>query len=355
MHLTRIHIENLRSIRSLDLSLPSGDVVTTTYVVIGPNGSGKSTFLRAIASTLGGLDDLLKGPRLGAKDVSDAAAGEGKPAFIELEGVVHPYAEKKQRVRIRREIAGAHERSDGEQAPFALTALTLEQVLTGKGWRVEAIDSPEKPIVQLSPEEEAQRVRVEEEIRGDASRAPFVYLSARRDILQSFDAATLATLRHQPRVGALAEDNERFKSLAGRIALAMLAPDRMDRDGWFGRMREVLSMPSLFKSIPTIEPSDDLMPLILEHGRPRDIEGLSDGQRAILLLFAELAYRAPANGIVLIDEIEQHLHPGWQRIMLPALCAFLPTTQFIVTTHSVLISGSVPGELVFRLADPEER
>ena len=41
-------------------------------------------------------------------------------------------------------------------------------------------------------------------------------------------------------------------------------------------------------------------------------------------------------GIVLIDEIDLHLHPRWQRIIVPALLEAFPKLQFVATTHSPL-------------------
>ena len=45
-------------------------------------------------------------------------------------------------------------------------------------------------------------------------------------------------------------------------------------------------------------------------------------------------------GIVIIDEIEQHLHPKWQRRILPSLIKRFPNVQFIVATHSPLVASS---------------
>lgn len=56
-------------------------------------------------------------------------------------------------------------------------------------------------------------------------------------------------------------------------------------------------------------------------------------------------------GIVLIDEIETHLHPRWQREILPNLTKTFPNVQFIVTTHSPQVISSVPKEAVFLLKD----
>lgn len=78
------------------------------------------------------------------------------------------------------------------------------------------------------------------------------------------------------------------------------------------------------------------------------MEQLSSGFKIMLAMVADLAARmAEANpamndplqssGIVLIDEIEQHLHPQWQRKVLTQLHRTFPNVQFIVTTHSPLV------------------
>lgn len=75
------------------------------------------------------------------------------------------------------------------------------------------------------------------------------------------------------------------------------------------------------------------------------VNQLSDGEKCLLALAGDLARRlAIANpsldnplhgyGVVLIDEIELHLHPKWQRAIIPNLAKTFPNCQFIVTTHS---------------------
>ena len=76
------------------------------------------------------------------------------------------------------------------------------------------------------------------------------------------------------------------------------------------------------------------------------INQLSDGEKCLLALAGDLARRlAIANpnpdcnplegsGVVLIDEIELHLHPKWQRAIIPNLKKTFPNCQFIITTHS---------------------
>ncbi len=79
------------------------------------------------------------------------------------------------------------------------------------------------------------------------------------------------------------------------------------------------------------------------------LDTLSDGYSAILSIVSELLLRMDAHnakaydmeGIVLIDEIETHLHVELQKKVLPFLTAFFPKIQFIVTTHSPFVLSSV--------------
>lgn len=81
------------------------------------------------------------------------------------------------------------------------------------------------------------------------------------------------------------------------------------------------------------------------------VEELSDGYQAMLALVLEILSQAalfrrrvpnPAHleAIILIDELEAHLHPRWQRTVVPLLRAAFPRCQFVVTTHSPLVVAS---------------
>lgn len=96
------------------------------------------------------------------------------------------------------------------------------------------------------------------------------------------------------------------------------------------------------------------------------VSQLSDGVRAAFGLVADIAFRcailnpqygakAPArtHGIVLVDEVDLHLHPAWQQKILNTLQLAFPKLQFIVTTHSPQVVSSVPRECV-RIIDPEQ-
>lgn len=90
---------------------------------------------------------------------------------------------------------------------------------------------------------------------------------------------------------------------------------------------------------------------------------LSDGVKAMLSLTADIAYRCvqlnphlaspteETNGIVLIDEVDLHLHPKWQQTVLVDLCKAFPKIQFVVTTHSPQVISTVPSHQIRILAE----
>ncbi|MDX2254174.1 MAG: AAA family ATPase [Pseudanabaenaceae cyanobacterium bins.39] len=103
---------------------------------------------------------------------------------------------------------------------------------------------------------------------------------------------------------------------------------------------------------------------VTKNGAELTINQLSDGEKNLLAMVGDLARRlAIANpemerpehgsGVVLIDEIELHLHPKWQRMVIPALLRTFPNCQFIITTHSPQVLGEVKDGKIYRLANTE--
>ena len=81
---------------------------------------------------------------------------------------------------------------------------------------------------------------------------------------------------------------------------------------------------------------------------------LSDGERSVIMLFADILRRMcvlhphlkaseamRTDGIVLIDDLEAHLHPDWQRRIMIGLRRAFPRVQFIAATNSPIMIGEV--------------
>jgi predicted ATP-binding protein involved in virulence len=101
--------------------------------------------------------------------------------------------------------------------------------------------------------------------------------------------------------------------------------------------------------------------LILKHPTHgvMKISQLSDGIKNMLAMIADIAYRCvllnghlqdqaakQSPGVVMIDEVDMHLHPQWQQSVIKALRDAFPKIQFIVTTHSPQVLSTVPAESI---------
>lgn len=88
-------------------------------------------------------------------------------------------------------------------------------------------------------------------------------------------------------------------------------------------------------------------------------EQLSDGIKNILAMVADIAYRCvllnghlgekastESSGIVMIDEVDMHLHPQWQQTVIGSLQKAFPKIQFVVTTHSPQVLSTVAAESI---------
>ncbi|MBI9112745.1 AAA family ATPase [Maridesulfovibrio ferrireducens] len=97
---------------------------------------------------------------------------------------------------------------------------------------------------------------------------------------------------------------------------------------------------------------DELM-IQFEDGPLQPFSVLSDGYRNMIGMVADMAHRAArlnphmgesanqSSGVVLIDEVDLHLHPKWQRSVIGDLRKTFPNIQFIITTHSPFILQSL--------------
>lgn len=321
MQITRLTIENVRAIDRLEIDLSQGSTPRQRVVFLGANGSGKTTILDALAHAfqiLGARGDELGVPRLGAGDVRskpsvkfdpDAPAPQGK---ITIEAVL---SEDERRTR---------------QDP------TRGELVFPVGGQLDEIFA--KQVLGPTDFQDVVQHALRE------ARPPCVLLPANRGALEEDEGTLLRDVASfDPRAGCLSRSRARFSSLATRLALAHLGGKQTDPDGTVARMWKALD-----KYLPDMPRPVDVRGLRLwfrnGDGSVVPISALSDGERAVLLLFGEIALRAPRHGVVMIDEVEQHLHPRWQRDVLDALLSLVPTAQFILTTQAPYVAACAPDD-----------
>ena len=104
------------------------------------------------------------------------------------------------------------------------------------------------------------------------------------------------------------------------------------------------------RGVETPGPSD-LLVLVERKGCsiPYDIAEMSSGEQAVFPLAYEMARLEIVKSVVLIDELELHLHPPEQQALYSNLPRLAPDCQFVMTTHSKYLDDVVPEDAKVRL------
>lgn len=341
MRLKSIEIENYRAIEQLSLSL---DPCLTVFY--GPNGQGKTSVLSAVAVGLGAISDLLPYDVSGLDFLSeDQRDGAGVP-----------------RVSLAAMDGTTWELQGGKQADDRAAAKRL----VGLGRMLESMEmtdyadlqgpSGDLPIVAFySTDRNVSGVR--KAPREPKTVSPFVRfaalegaLSARTDfkgLLGWFYVKEDEELREQKKRRDFEYELDDLSAV--RQAIASMLPEVSDP-------RTEINPPRLIVSRKA------------EQGRVEklSLEQLSGGYRIVLALAADLARRMAqgnphlddplqSEAIVLVDEVELHLHPGWQQRILDDLRRTFPNSQFIVSTHSPQVLTTVEPHRIVELSHDGDR
>ncbi|MCD7954188.1 MAG: AAA family ATPase [Lachnospiraceae bacterium] len=137
---------------------------------------------------------------------------------------------------------------------------------------------------------------------------------------------------------------------------------------WFDRFENALKILLDDKSVTLEYNYKEYDFVIHEKGRkPFGLDEVSDGYSSVIYIVSNLMLRMDQNwllkgniseynteGIVLIDELETHLHIELQRKIMPFLVTFFPKLQFIVTTHSPYILNSISNAKAYDLESHTE-
>lgn len=311
MFLRRLKLENVRSIPSLDLDFSDGDAVRQWTLLLGSNGTGKSTILRSIALLLAGSDalpDLIGRPGRWVRYGTDQAkltaeivtkAGERRDVGLTLRPD-----------QSMRDVFDENDESLGE-LDAALEHTARSYLVVGYG----VSRRPSSKTAAIEPSQRLRSAAVATLFDPDARLQPIENWAIDLDYRQESDGLD-----------------------AVREALAHLLPDvrfdHIDRDD------KSLVFTTVDGKIPFDQLSDGLQAMA---------SWLGDLLFRVTETFQD--YRRPlsARGLLLIDELELHLHPTWQRRLIASIRAALPNFQVVATTHSPMTAHQAGAGELFAL------
>jgi predicted ATPase len=343
MYIQEIKIKNIRSIEWLDIKFPKP--YRGWNVIIGDNGSGKSTFVRAVALGFIGPKEA-PALRLNWKSWLSKSNDEG---LIRLDVVQNQEHDK---------VSGKGKTKENHPIPAMIKFIKKE----GK------VD-----IRNVAPEEFKTARYLWGGGNGwfSASYGPFRRFSGgNKDWEKMFYSNPVAA----PHLSAFGEDVALSESLEWIQDLHYRFLEKKPEGTILESLRAFINHGDFLPHKMKLESvSSEGLFFRDGNGNQISIEELSDGYRSVLSLTFELIrqlikcygdkkvfkniqkgeYHIDLPGVVIIDEIDAHLHPTWQVRIGQWFTKYFPKLQFIVTTHSPLICHAV-GETgsVWKLSAP---
>lgn len=336
MKLRRISLENFRAKQTAELKLGS-----RLTLLMGKNGSGKTTSLDAVAVALGAILTHLP-----------------KVSGIKFK---------------RGDIFQSNER----EAPY--TRIEVESMNDGLAWdRLQKRDNSQRTAKQIPPKLGLRALHqyldqhiIEPWQEGLAFELPvLVYYGVSRAVL-GVPMRRRGFSKNHTRFDSLADSlnsTSRFRSAFiwfhnKENEELRLQKEKRDFDAKLPELEAVRRcISSLLPHVSNPRTATNRF-LITYQGQEFEIDQLSDGYKTMLGLAMDLGRRmVEANpsspdplaieAIVLIDEVDLHLHPAWQQHVISDLLRTFPHTQFILTNHSPILVESINNVLKRHAVDP---
>jgi predicted ATP-binding protein involved in virulence len=334
MMLKEIQLVNFRGIASMTMPF-----TTRTTAILGVNGVGKSAVLDALAIALSNITERIAGQAAKARDISpDDIKSDAAYARIQVTADLDIYASISQ-------VAAAEVGSD-EPAESRVHTLTTWAIARNSGRMLYSEANHQPTHLPLAVYYDVHRavldvpLRVKEKLKNTPREAYHDALGHGGTDFRGF----FAWFRDREDA-----ENERIRD----------EPTYVDRD--LQAVRAAVEGFTQFTDL-RIRRKPSLRMTVIKNKTELNVLQLSDGEKCLLALVGDLARRLSllntdkenpldGEGVVLIDEIDLHLHPKWQRSVVMSLERTFPNCQFIITTHSPQVVGELPPEAVLLLRD----
>lgn len=366
--------KNVGRFSDLDIRLaptPSHDSNVT--VLVGNNGAGKSTILKSMATSLSWLVARIRSEKGSGNHFSEEDIRNGASTALIIITVVDESQAKSNLPSanpaddcftwgISRTRQGRKSTVDSSYVDASRLAEHYRNELT-------ANDKTSLPLIAYYPVERSVleiplKIRTKHTFdqldgydnslnRGVDFRRFFEWFREREDSENETGISDTALVEISEKFGT---DSDVWKTLANLQASS--------RDRQLTAVRSAIAafMPG-FTNL-RVQRKPRLHMAIDKDGVTLNVAQLSQGEKSMMALVGDIARRLAmmnqsldnplhGDGIVLIDEVDLHLHPKWQRSLIRQLSETFPNCQFVLTTHSPLVISDAKDVLVYVLDDGE--
>lgn len=338
MHIQKVHLKNIRSFENLEIDF--GNSGAGWHVILGTNGTGKSTLIRSIALALVGHPEVTV---LGYKQSWKSWLRQGGE-----QGIIEIYTNQKKHnsFRIMFDIRIPNRIITSPNAPnetfFSAAYGSLRRLSGG---------SPDYKNIWESNHKLAAHLSVfGEDIALDQSLAWLIKLYLKAHFVPIAEGSQF--LVNRPLTTEEKKEKKEYiillNSVTKFINESSLLPNNIILSTF--TPLEVIFKDENELEVPIVELSDgyrSILSLVLELLRQlftfhnNDITKIFNSDRTKII----------TKGVVLIDEIDAHLHPTWQAKIGEWFTEHFPNIQFIVTTHSPIICRSADTGTIWKLSN----
>ena len=332
MHIKKLQLNDYRGIHQLSLHLHA-----QLNVFVGINGSGKSSLLDASAIMLSWLINRIKHSGASGRPITESD------------------------IRNEQSNAALTMQLDdrGEAIHWMLTK--------GRRGRGSPVKSEFKQLSELA--KHIQQWLTESE--GDCNLSLLVYYPVNRAVLD-----IPLRIRHKHSFDLLSAFDESLTSGANFRTFFEWFREREDLENEnrsLGKNKEDRQLSAVRYALTQFMPDfrhlrvrrNPLRMEVEKCGEILTVDQLSDGEKCLMAMVGDLARRlAVANptrskplhgeGIVMIDEVDLHLHPRWQRMVVPKLREVFPNIQFLLSTHSPHVLNHIKPEHIFLMSSSSD-
>jgi predicted ATP-binding protein involved in virulence len=343
MNIKQLRMQSFRGISDLTL-----DFDPQLNILIGDNGSGKSSILNCLSAFLNHISGEVKFLHQNGYHPNRFITPQVKDVFLDDDIATG----SKQKIEI--------------QLEFTLNSLNIQYIIEKNRGDASKLSTQINDLNLATPH-----------LQGivQAKNIPImIYYSVKRDLLfedsQSSKEVNMSNSILDVYKRSFSGGQVIFQEFFEWFRILEEVENELIRDIPNHRDRQLESVrQAIYTFLPEfkdlrIRRRPELRMTVTKNSAELTINQLSDGEKNLLAMVGDLARRlAIANpemekpelgsGVVLIDEIELHLHPKWQRMVIPALLRTFPNCQFIITTHSPQVLGEVKDGKIYRLANTE--
>ena len=367
MEIRKIRLNNVGRFTDLEVAFaPTEKHASKVTVFVGNNGAGKTTILKSLATALSWFVARVKtekgrGSSIAEEVISNSA--NSAAIFVQISDGAHSkqsdyywtlsQSRQGRMASAVSELANATELAGNYRYHWALVDENTSLPLV-------AFYPVERSVLQIPLNIKKSKTSVgqldgyQNSLGGGVNFSRFFEWFRDREDSENEAGIPFDILAHLKNTF---ESDEKFINELNRVQSS-------SRDKQLSAVRSAVSffMPG-FDNL-RVQRMPNLHMAIDKNGKTLNVEQLSQGEKSLMALVGDIARRLaimnPAldnplhgQGVVLVDEIDLHLHPRWQRRLIHQLTETFPNCQFILTTHSPLVISDTKDVLCYVLDDGE--